>query len=98
MVAIMVLIMVPYVVVVLVFIGSMIGGMAHWLVVSLGEEISHIVCITCSKWSIGDDMATKKKHLSLYEVGHEIDWSTWAMTPTLHWEKIFYELPCHVVQ
>ena len=94
----MVLIMVPYVSFVLISIRSMIGGETHWVDVSFGEEDSHIFCITCSKGSMGDDMATATKHLSLYEVGHEIDWSTWAMTLINHWEKIFYELSCHVVQ
>ena len=39
----MVLIMVHYVDVVFVFVESVIGGMAHWLDVSLGGEISHII-------------------------------------------------------
>ena len=42
-----VLIMVPYVDVFFILVGSMIGGMPHWLDVSLGGEISHIICITC---------------------------------------------------
>lgn len=98
MAASMVLIMVPYVVVILIFIGSMIGRETHWLDVSFGEEDSHIFCITCSKGSMGDDMAITTKHFYLYEVGHDIDWSTWAMILMNHWGKLFYELPCHVVQ
>ena len=94
----MILIMVPYVAIVLIFIGSMIGGETHWLDVSFGEEDSHTFCITCSNGSMGGDMPTTAKHLFLYEVVHEIDWSTWAMTLLNYWEKRFYELPCHVVQ
>ena len=94
----MIIIVVPYVGVVLIFIGSMIGRETHWLDLSLGKEIHHTFCTTSSKGSMGGDMATTKKHLFLYEVGHEIDWSTWAMTLINNWEKRFYELPCNVVQ
>ena len=70
----MILIMVPYVFVVLIFIGSMFGGEEHWLDVSFGKEDSHTFCITCSNGSMGGDMATIEKHFFIYEVGHEIDW------------------------
>ena len=73
MVASMILIVVPYVAVVLIFIGSMIGGVAHWLDVSLGGEISHIVCIACSNGSMREYVATTKKHLFPFEVSHMID-------------------------
>ena len=69
----MMLIMIPFVDVVIIFSGSMIGGETHWLDVSLGEEISHTFCITCSKGSMGDDMATIVKHLLIYEVVYGID-------------------------
>ena len=45
MTACMVFIMVHYVAVVFVFVESMIGGMAHWLDVSFGGEISHIIAL-----------------------------------------------------
>ena len=70
----MMLIMIPFADIVLIFIGSMIGGDTHWLYVSLGEDISHTFCITCSKGSMGDDVVTTIKHFLLYEVGHRIDW------------------------
>ena len=56
----------------------MIGGETHWLDVSLGEEDSHAFCSTCSKGRMGDEMATTVKHLSLYEVGHEINGMIWV--------------------
>ena len=74
MAASMILIVVPYVFVVLTFIGSMIGGETHWLDVSFGEEDPHNFYITCSNGSMGGDMATTTKQLFLYEVGHEIYW------------------------
>ena len=70
----MILIVVPYVFVVLIFIGSMIGGVTHWCDFSFGEDDSHTICITCSNGSMGGDMDTTTKHLFLYEVGHGIDW------------------------
>ena len=56
------------------FIGSMIGGMAHWLDVSLGGEISHIFCITCFNGSMRGSMATLAKKNFFYEVSHGFDW------------------------
>ena len=53
--------------------GSMVGGMAHWLDVSLGGEISHIVCIACSNGSMREYLATIEKHLFPIEVSHMID-------------------------
>ena len=73
-----ILIMVPYVDVVSILIGRMIRGETHWMDVSFGEENSHIFCSTCSKGSMGYDMATTTKHLSLYVEGHEIDGMIWA--------------------
>ena len=55
MVASMILIMIPYVSIVLIFIGIMIRGETHWLDVSFGEEDSHTFCSTCSKGSMGGD-------------------------------------------
>ena len=59
--------------VVLAFLGSMIGGETHWVDVFFGKEDPHTFYITCSKGSMGGDMATTKKYLFLYEEGHEMD-------------------------
>ena len=90
----MILIMIPYVDVVLIFVGNMFGGETHWLDVSMGNEISHTFYASCFKGSMGDDMATTVDHLLLYEVGHVIFWSTWDMPLMNNWEELFYELPC----
>ena len=61
--------------------------------VSLGEEISHTLCTTCFKGSMGKDMATIVDLLFLYEVGHMAVWNTWDVPLMNLWEDIFYELP-----
>ena len=68
------LIMIPFSDVVLIFVGSMIGEETHWLDVSLGKEISHTFCITCSKGSMGDDVATTVRHFFLHDVVYSVDW------------------------
>ena len=79
MAASMTLIMIPYAKNVLIFVEDILGGDTHWLDVSLGEEISHTLCTTCFKGSMGKNMATIVDHLLLYEVDHMIVWSTWDM-------------------
>ena len=96
MAASMILIMVPYVAVVLIW--EHVWGRDTLVGCVLWERGFPHFCIPCSNGSRGGDMATKTKHLSLYEVGHEISWSTWAMTLLNHWEKLFYEFPCHVLK
>ena len=103
MVASMVLIMVPYVAVVLVFIGSMIGGMTHWLDVSLGGEISHIVCIACSNGSMRGSMATIAKHFFFYEVSHRIDWMPYdsdfqLITYEMIWANMFHNVGREILE
>ena len=93
MAASMTLIMIPYVDDVPIFFGNMIGERAHWLDVSIGNEISHTFYASCFKGSMGDDMATTVDHLFLCEVGHMIVWSTWIMPLMSIWEEIFYGLP-----
>ena len=94
MAASMTLIVIPYVDDVLIFVGNMIGGKAHWLDVSMGEEISHTFYASCFKGSMGDGIVTTIYHLFLYEVGHMIAWNTWDMPVINIWVEFFYELPC----
>ena len=67
---ILMLIIIPFVYVVISFMGNMIGGETHWVDVFFGEEDPHTFCITCSKGSMGGDMATTSKYLFLYKEGH----------------------------
>ena len=39
----------------------------------MGEEHPHTFCITCSKGSMGRDMASKEKYLFINEEDHEMD-------------------------
>ena len=55
------------------FMRAMIGGGAHRVGVFFGEEYPHTFCITCSKGSMGRDMASTTKYLLLNEEGHEMD-------------------------
>ena len=48
--------------------------MAHRLDVSLGGEISHIICITCSNGNMRTHVATTTKHWFPFEVSHMIYW------------------------
>ena len=68
MAASMTLILIPYVDDVLIFVGNMIGGKAHWLDVSMGNEVSHTFYASCFKGSMGDYIAATVDHLFLYEV------------------------------
>ena len=61
----MVLIMVPYVAVVFMFVGSMIAGMINWFYVSLRGETSDIIFIACSNGSMRGHVATTKKKNSI---------------------------------
>ena len=54
----MTLIVIPYVDDVLIFFGNMIGVKAHWLDVSMGNEISHTFYASCFKGSMGDGIST----------------------------------------
>ena len=49
------------------------GGGTHWVDVFLGEKHPHTFCVTCSKGSMGRDMASTAKYFSLYEKDHEMD-------------------------
>lgn len=69
----MVLIMILCVDVILAYMRSMIGGGTHGVGVFLREEHPHTFCITCSKGSMGRDMASIAKYFSLYEEFHEMD-------------------------
>ena len=93
----MVLIMVPYVVVVFIFFGSMIRGMTRWLDVSLWGEISHIVCIACSNGSMREYVATTAKYLFPFEVSHMIDWMPYdgdlqLITYEMIWASTFHNV------
>ena len=97
MTASMVLIMVHYVVVVFLFVERMIGGMAHFMDVSLGGEISHIICIACSNGSMREHMATTTKHLFPFEVSHMIDWIPYGgdyqlITYEMIWDNMFHNV------
>ena len=59
----------------LIFVGSMIGGMAHWLDVSIGNEASHIY--SCFKRRMGHYMDTTLHHLFPYEKSHMFDLCLW---------------------
>ena len=50
---------------VLIFVGNMMGGMTHWLDVSIGNENSHIS--SCFKGSMGHYMVAELYHLFTYE-------------------------------
>ena len=67
------LIMISFVDIVLIFMGSMIRRETHGVDVSFWEEDSHTLYISCSNGSMRGDMATTAKHFFLYEVGHEFD-------------------------
>ena len=56
MAASMILNMVPYVDVVLIFVGRMLGGETHWLDVSLGNENSHTFYAPHFNRSMGDGL------------------------------------------
>ena len=70
---ILMLIMISFVDIDIIFMGSMIGRETHGLDVSFWEEDSHIFCFACSNGSMGGDMATTVKHVFPFEVGHVID-------------------------
>jgi len=89
MVASMTLIVIPYVDDVLIIVGNLIGGLTHWLYVSIGNETSHTS--SCFKGSIGNYMAATLYHLFPYEGSHMIDLCLWE--EPLTWEEFFYELP-----
>ena len=91
MVASMTLIVIPYVDDVLIIVGDMIGGMTHWLDVSIGNETSHTS--SCFKGSMGHYMAAIVYHLFPYGVSHTIDLSLWGEPLMSMWEEFFYELP-----
>ena len=59
--------------VVLTFMGSMVGGGTLWVDVFFWEEGPHTFFITCSKGSMGRDMASTTQYFFLYEEGHEMD-------------------------
>ena len=75
MAASMVLLMVPYVSIVPAFMRSMLGRETHWMDVSFGRKYLHIICSTCYKGSMGDNMATTATNVSIYEGGHRIEWT-----------------------
>ena len=89
----MILIMIPHAEDVLI-LGNMVGGETHLWNVSLGKGVSHILCTTCYRGSMGDHMATIAHYLSLYDVDHMIVCSTWSMPLMGIWEELHYELPC----
>ena len=83
------LVLIPYVDGVLIIAGDMIGGVTHWLDVSIGDETSHIS--SCFKGIMGNYMATTIHHLFPYEGSHMIELCLWDKPLT--WEEFFYELP-----
>ena len=93
MAAIMILLMIPHAEDVLIFLGGMVGGEAHLLDMSLGEESPYFFCTTCPKGSMRNYMATIAYHLFLYDVDYRFGWSTWGMPLMSNWEEIFYESP-----
>ena len=91
MAASMTLIVIPYVDDVLIIVGDMIGGMTHWLDVSIGNETSHTY--SCFRRIMGHYMAATIYHLFPYEVSHKIDLSLWEKPFMSMCEDFFYELP-----
>ena len=67
------LVLIPYVDDVIIIVGDMIGGMTHWLDVSIGNEISHTS--SCFKKRMGHYMDVALYHLFPYEVSHMVDLS-----------------------
>ena len=67
------------------FVGDMIGGMTHWLDVSIGNETSHIY--SCFKGRMGHYMATALYHLFPYAKGHMFDLFLWEKLLT--WEDFW---------
>ena len=70
---IIMLIMILFADIILAYMRIMIGGGTHGVDVFFGEEDPHTFCITCSKGSMGRDMASTAKSLFLNEEDHEMD-------------------------
>ena len=73
------------------FVGNIMGGMTHWLDVSIGNETSHTS--SCFKGGMGHYMAATIYHLYPYEVIHMIDLILLEEPLMSMWEELFYELP-----
>ena len=72
----------------LIFVRNMIGGMTHWLDVSIGNENSHIY--SCFKKRMGHYMATTLHHFFPYEKSHMFDLCLWEKPLT--WENFWQDM------
>ena len=71
MAASMTFIVIPYVDYVIIILGDMIGGMTHWLDVSIGNETSHTS--SCFRRIMGHHMDATLYYFLPYEGSHMID-------------------------
>ena len=88
----MYLVLIPYIDDVLIIImrmnGGMMGGMTHWLDVSIGNGNSHIY--SCFKNRMGHYMATTLHHLFPYARGHMFELCLWEKP--LIWEDFWQDM------
>ena len=74
----------------LIFVGNMIGGMTHWLSVSIGNETSHIY--SCFKRRIEHYMVATLYLLFLDAKVHMGDLCLWEKPLT--WENLWQDMCC----